>query len=566
MSLRFLAPIGLLLFACDTAESPCAPGQIETVSGCGFPPAPVLVHVSSVGFRAERAKRATYAGGPAEGLAFQVRRTEDDAEVLSGRAGPAINASDSGEQAHVVDFSELTEPGSYYLAVDDIGESVEFRVADDVYVEPYVATMVGLYGQRCGSAVAFDWQGTSFQHGECHAADGAPLGWHDAGDYGKYTNNGGFSLGMLLFAWQHYADKLAAIELDIPERGGDIPDFLDECRFQLEWLLGMQQQDTGGVHDRVTTAQFDAMGVMPERSVNPRKMSPVSTTATADFVAVVARASRALEPYDPEMAERARTAALAGWQFLLDNPDNIPVVTMGYTGSYASGDPDDRAWAAAEVFETTGDTTALSLFEAAVKRPGFNTSPAWDWADLNSLGAFTYIESEREGRDPAVLNQLSIKLILSADAMMNNAETHAYGRSLAGYYDWGVNGSIARTVMGLMVAKRIADRDDSDDFKNGDRYLDTASFQLDHLFGRNYYGRSFLTGVGHNPPNSPHHRPSVADGISPPWPGLLVGGPSSAEGGPIATQWYDDAADFRSNEVAINWNAALTYALAAFLP
>jgi endoglucanase len=155
---------------------------------------------------------------------------------------------------------------------------------------------------------------------------------------------------------------------------------------------------------------------------------------------------------------------------------------------------------------------------------------------------------------------------LSADAMMSNAETHAYGRSLAGYYDWGVNGSIARSVMGLMVAKRIADRDDSDAFNNGERYLDTAAFQLDHLFGRNYYGRSFLTGVGHDPPNSPHHRPSVADGISPPWPGLLVGGPSSDELGPIATQWYDDASDFRSNEVAINWNAALTYALAAFLP
>jgi endoglucanase len=45
---------------------------------------------------------------------------------------------------------------------------------------------------------------------------------------------------------------------------------------------------------------------------------------------------------------------------------------------------------------------------------------------------------------------------------------------------------------------------------------------------------------------------------------LLVGGPSA--GSPIATAWVDETADFRSNEVAINWNAALVYALAAYLP
>jgi len=33
-----------------------------------------------------------------------------------------------------------------------------------------------------------------------------------------------------------------------------------------------------------------------------------------------------------------------------------------------------------------------------------------------------------------------------------------------------------------------------------------------------------------------------------------------------ATVWLDDSADYTSNEVAINWNAPLIYALAAFLP
>ena len=102
------------------------------------------------------------------------------------------------------------------------------------------------------------------------------------------------------------------------------------------------------------------------------------------------------------------------------------------------------------------------------------------------------------------------------------------------------------------------------------RYRGASGYQLDHLFGRNFYGRSFVTGVGHEPPQSPHHRPSIADGIGPPWPGLLIGGPSgqSQDGMPVAlaaTSWKDDSNNYTTNEVAINWSAALAYALAAAL-
>jgi endoglucanase len=84
---------------------------------------------------------------------------------------------------------------------------------------------------------------------------------------------------------------------------------------------------------------------------------------------------------------------------------------------------------------------------------------------------------------------------------------------------------------------------------------------LNFVFGRNYYCRSFVTGVGFRPPMHPHDRRSAADDIVDPWPGYLVGGPSSK-----ATSWKDEQGDARSNEIAINWNAALVYALAACLP
>jgi hypothetical protein len=113
----------------------------------------------------------------------------------------------------------------------------------------------------------------------------------------------------------------------------------------------------------------------------------------------------------------------------------------------------------------------------------------------------------------------------------------------------------------LQVANRLAPKAD---------YLDTCVDQIGWIFGRNYYNRSQVTGVGINPPMHPHHRPSRADGIDPPWPGLLVGGGNntstqSAGNKNGATNWIDDVEAYELNEVAINWNAPLTYALASFL-
>jgi endoglucanase len=93
------------------------------------------------------------------------------------------------------------------------------------------------------------------------------------------------------------------------------------------------------------------------------------------------------------------------------------------------------------------------------------------------------------------------------------------------------------------------------------KYQDAIALQLDHVFGRNYYDRSFVTGIGQFPPAKPHHRPSIADSVAQAWPGLLVGGPQ-----PMATDWVDAVGDGSLNEVAVNWNAPLVYALAALTP
>jgi endoglucanase len=43
----------------------------------------------------------------------------------------------------------------------------------------------------------------------------------------------------------------------------------------------------------------------------------------------------------------------------------------------------------------------------------------------------------------------------------------------------------------------------------------------------------------------------------PPWPGYLAGG-----SWPQPADWFDVQEDYKTNEIAINWNGALIYALA----
>jgi endoglucanase len=109
-------------------------------------------------------------------------------------------------------------------------------------------------------------------------------------------------------------------------------------------------------------------------------------------------------------------------------------------------------------------------------------------------------------------------------------------------------------------------RSPSDEFANGASADGEAHYRaamlegLNHLFGRNPFGRSYVTGLGNRPPMFPHDRRSGGDKVPGPWPGYLVGGPW-----PNSTDWYDTEEDYRTNEIAINWNGALIYALAAFV-
>jgi endoglucanase len=552
-----------------SAPSVCSKFELRTADGCVALP---TIKVDTVGYLVERAKLATL---PAvEVNRFEVVDTETDESVFEGELSVSTDNTDTGDTTQVAEFSELKTPGTYVVRVEGLADSPPFVIRSDAWNEPLRVVMLGLYGQRCGVDVQFDYQGTTFKHRACHLNDGlsggkfeggvwtddgderdGTGGWHDAGDYGKYTVNGAFALAFLFKAWEDFGDKLGHVE-HVPDYSDKLPQWLAEAKFQMDQLLKMQLEDGSASH--MLGPQAYPNTVMPEADTPIRRFTDASSAATADLVAVAAMASRVFRELDGEFADKCLAAAERGQAFLDVNTVAVSPSFSGFTHIAYSGNPDsdERFWALVELWRTNGDTALLKRVEDALPK---SVSINFDWANVQNLGVFSYVQAQSDARDAAKLEAAKQAIIASADTLVANTSAHAYGRGIGSMYYWGVNGVLARSTMNLLIANQI-EPDAS--------YLDAAAQQLDHLFGRNPFGRTMVTGLGYLPARNPHHRPSQSDGIEEPWPGLLVGGPNPDD--PVAAKqapglaWTDYAGDYFVNEVAINWNTALAYALAGF--
>jgi endoglucanase len=264
---------------------------------------------------------------------------------------------------------------------------------------------------------------------------------------------------------------------------------------------------------------------------------------------MMAQAARYFKPYDAAYAQKCLDAAKLSYDFLIKNPENKKCIQRFRTGGYFSADDDDRLWAAAEMWETTGNPECLADFESRLSKMEVKVDENWDWGDVSNMGVFTYLLSKREGKNKALLAEVKKQVVEVGNKMVAKAEKDIFGRSLDEYY-WGCNGTIVRQVLNLQIANKI---------KPNKKYIETSLDAISNIFGRNQYGRSFVTGLGYKPPMNPHDRRSGGDTIVDPWPGYIVGG------GNHATDWLDEQKSFSTNEIAINWQAALVYALAGFV-
>src|SRR5450432_3586466 len=550
------------------------------------------VKVDQVGYPSSRPKLAVVTDARASG-AFSVRRVRDGSEALSGSLGPARADADTGDTVRIADLSAVTETGSYYLDVAGVGTSDEFDVAPDVYSSAFVLAARAFYGQRCGTAVDLGPSYPGYRHAACHVAGArnpdalmhvssgatgtieASGGWHDAGDYGKYVVNSGITTGELLWAYEMFPDRVGPVSLYIPESGNATPDLLDEARWNLTWMLKMQDAD-GGVWHKLTSENFGSF-VLPEvddggpRYVVGTGAGPYkSSCATADFAAVMAIAARVFRPFDPAFAAAAQSAAERAWSWLSRYPNVTFKNCCGVvTGEYGDGDcSDERLWAAAELFRTTGAAEYNAYFVSAYAGSGDLVGDVLpSWQNVRTMALMTYALSRTPGTDETVRGRVRGALVDAAHAVVARAGANPYRISLRDTdYVWGSNGVAANYGVVLIVANALQPEP---------AFLDTAAENLHYLLGRNTFALSWVTQLGDRPFHNPHHRPSGGDANAEPWPGLLSGGPNRYGGDPVidalpatppARRYRDDQNSYASNEIAINWQAPLVFLLAGLLP
>lgn len=519
------------------------------------------VRFNALGYQPDAQKQVTVLLPQAE--TFRIRRADNHRVAFKGTLGSVVEQEDVKQSARTADFSELTKAGTYYIEIPEVGRSREFTIAPDVYNEAYAATMRAFYLWRCGCEVDYTYNGIRYHQDACHAEDGyedyignkghqhdGTGGWHDAGDYGKYVVNAGITTNLLFWAWESFQPELESVTLGLPETAPAYPEFLKEMKWEIDWLLKMAYPDgSGRVSHKLTATNFAGF-IMASEDAQKRYFTQWSSAATADYIAMLAQAARAFEPYDKEYAEKCLSAARHSYDFLRNTPEEPFVQGDFKTGGYQTGDADDRIWAAAEMWETTGEELYLKDFEQMALEMNCEVDSNWDWGDVSNSAMFRYALSKREGKNPEIDSQIKKNIIDVADALVEASAQDIYGRPLGGRYYWGCNGTVARQALNLYVASQLNDVAD---------YRNTALNAVSHIFGRNYYDRSYVTGVGHNPPMHPHDRRSGADGIEAPWPGYIVGG------GHTATDWVDEQGSYSHNEVAINWQAGIVFALAWFI-
>ncbi len=527
------------------------------------PPPGAAVRVNTVGFLPAAVKRATIA---AEASAFRILDAATGAVVFAGPVSPPVRTAptDTDEAVRVVDFSALQTPGRYVLDVAGVGRSAPFVIDAQVWNEPYQLATRAMYLWRCGMEVSGEWKGQKFYQAPCHLGDGlldavgGPAGatrqgtggWHDAGDYNKYIVNAGVSVGLMFKAWEHFRSRIAPVPIGLPESGKGLPDLLAELKYEFDWIFTMQADD-GSVYHKLTARDFSYWGPA-ENDKSPRFFTPWGTTATADFVAMMALGARHFREFDPAYADRCLAAARKSWAFLVAHPEHHDADLTGFrTGAYQAHDSVHRLWAVAELWETTGEEAFLKEFEQRAQVAEFTLSGP-DWANVRDLALGTYLEASRkDARKKALVTRLTRSLLEQAGRIVENCRVNPHGRPLGatkGDFFWGCNGSVAGQTYLLQLADRLSEKPDP-------RYRQTAQEALAHLFGRNYHGRSYVSGLGANPPQHMHDRRG-----DPAWPGYLVGGPH-----PDARIYFDVTEDPSRNEIAINWNASLIYALAAFV-
>ena len=419
--------------------------------------------------------------------------------------------------------------------------------------------------QRSGRLPAnnpISWRGDSALNDG--AKEGVDLtgGYYDAGDRVKF----GFPMAasMTMLSWgvvQYRSAYVQSRQLDVAN---------EAIKWGTDYILKAydSKDDNNRANDvfwgQVGNGEIDhAYWGAPENMTMERPAYKIDaqhpgSDLAGESAAALASASIIFRATDVNYAELLLSKARRLYNFAETYPgkysDSISDADKYYRSW--SGYKDELCWAAMWIYKALA-AAGQSSDDYLDKAKSYYTVPDETWTqswDNKSYGASILLAQETNER--SYLNDVEKWLNYWSDKE-GTGITYTPG-GLAWLDKWGSLRYAANTAfLAGVYADTVNDPND--------RYSKFAASQIDYILGNNPRNFSYMVGFGNNYPKNPHHgAASGTNDINDPNNnlhviyGALVGGPSE----PDDYAYQDLRTDYIANEVALDYNAAFTGALA----
>ncbi|MFY1669434.1 glycoside hydrolase family 9 protein [Plantactinospora sp. WMMB334] len=434
------------------------------------------------------------------------------------------------------------------------------------YAEALQKSLFFYEAQQSGPLPA--WNRVSWR-GDSALTDGSGVGldltggWYDAGDHVKFGFPMAFSATMLAWGAVEYRSGYQA--------AGQLPHLLDNLRFVNDYFI-RAHPSANVLYGQVGRGDDD------HKWWGPAEVLPMARPAykidascggsdlAGETAAAMAASSMVFRPTDPAYADRLLTHARQLYTFADTVRRAYHECITDATNFYRSwsGYSDELVWAAIWLHRATGEASYLTKAETDYDRLGtepqqsnrlYKWTVAWD---NKQFGAYVLL-ANLTGRQKYVDD--ANRWLDYWTVGVNGEKVRTSPGGMAVLDTWGALRYAANTAFAALV---YSDR--TTDATRKARYHDFAVRQIDYALGDNPRNSSYMIGFGANPPRNPHHRTAhgswwdsmqVPEATRHTLYGALVGGPSSPN-----DAYTDSRSDYVMNEVATDYNAGLTSALA----
>lgn len=460
--------------------------------------------------------------------AYQVRKWNGGDVIMSGTISPwnggAVHTQ-SGDRGWYFDFSSVTDPGIYYIwdNVNQVG-SGQFFIGSNVYDANLRAVLRTYYYARCNYAKSMPYTEKP-EYNDVAAYEGSNQdkharssldknnpsterdvsgGWFDAGDMNKYVTFAALPMLTLMDSY-YYFPQVFGDDNNIPESGNGIADILDEVKWELLWLVKMQEgTGTNGLFLKVGVDSYNCNNSPPSADVCTRYYIPECTSSTIAGAAIFAAAHRIFSgvtgqgAFAADMLARAQSAwaraivTTSGWTNFETSCDN---------GDIKSGDADwdsetQRLYAltaAIYLYAATGDNNYKSYVENnySTLNPIAN---GW-WGPYNvAIGRAMLYYTTLPGASTTVKNNILSSLAGTYTGMGLNeyiSNTDLYRSHMPNaQYHWGSN-----EVKAYIGAQQSDFVNYNLNPGNHDQYKELAEQYLHYFHGINPLGIVYLSNM-----------------------------------------------------------------------